>query len=329
MARNNDRVIIESNDDTEKVIRVKISAVDESPLTTVQDGVQSGLAKTQSAVSGALDTVQGLFGRRKVKKTGKKAQKQLSKLTSTMQDSVQSGVAVGQSTLQKGQDIAQDAWKKNAKRAKKNLKKATSNLQDVSGTVQDTVQSGLGKGQSVVQSGLDVAQDAWKDNSKRAAKNLKKARKKATKNLKNLQGSMQDKAGLAQGAVAAGVGLAQLALKQNARRASKGLKKAKDNLGDVQDSFQHRLDHMARKRKRARFLFRLGLLAGIVAALLYAPRTGADMRRLVGTYLRQFVGLVQQGVQQGQSLLNDYSGTGTTIKPKTPVGTRTGTRTRY
>src|SRR5216683_1019760 len=76
-----------------------------------------------------------------------------------------------------------------------------------------------------------------------------------------------------------GLGLAQDAWQQNVKNANKNLKKAKKSITDVQQSVQDQLAGYARKRKRARAVFRLGLLVGIVLVLLYTPWPGSDTRR--------------------------------------------------
>ena len=76
-----------------------------------------------------------------------------------------------------------------------------------------------------------------------------------------------------------GLGAAQVALEKNARRASKGLKKAQENLSDTRDTLQSQLKRRANRRARARAIFRLGILTGVVLVLLYAPWPGSETRR--------------------------------------------------
>jgi hypothetical protein len=79
---------------------------------------------------------------------------------------------------------------------------------------------------------------------------------------------------------------------QNVKNANKNLNKAKKSITDVQQSVQNQLAVYARKRKRARAVFCLGLLIGMVLVLLYTPWPGSDTRRqLVAWWQRMF----QQG----------------------------------
>src|SRR6266567_1211008 len=156
-------------------------------------------------------------------------------------------------------------------------------------TVQDTVQSGLTKTQDTVQSGLDAAQDAWAENVKHASKSLKKVRKKIKPVVASMQDSIQSGLEQTQDVLQGGLGAAQVALDKNVKRARKGIKKAKESLQAVQDSVQHELGTYARKRRVAKTVFRLGLLAGVVVALLYTPWPGSEIRhRLVVWWQRLF-----------------------------------------
>jgi type I site-specific restriction endonuclease len=143
---------------------------------------------------------------------------------------------------------------------------------------QDTVLSSLAKTQDTLQTGLSSAQDVWQQNVKRANKNLNKARKKMKPVLESAQESIQF-----------GFDLAKDAWQQNVKNANKNLKKAKKSITDVQQSVQNQLAGYARKRKRVRNVFRLGLLVGIVLALLYTPWPGSDTRRqLIAWWQRMF-----------------------------------------
>jgi len=68
---------------------------------------------------------------------------------------------------------------------------------------------------------------------------------------------------------------------------------------DVQDSLQDRVEAYQRKRARAKFLFRMGLVVGIVATLMYTPWPGSQMRQLVVAYWQQFL-------QRVQTWFNDF-----------------------
>src|SRR6266571_1422392 len=191
--------------------------------------------------------------------------------------------------VQSGLDAAQDAWAENVKHASKSLKKVRKKIKPVVATMQDSMQAGLEQTQDALQSRLDVAQDAWAKNVKQAGKSLKKAQKKMKPALESVQDSIQSGLEQTQDVLQGGLGAAQVALGKNVKRARKGIKKAKESLQAVQDSVQHELGTYARKRRVAKTLFRFGLLAGVVVALLYTPWPGSEIRhRLVVWWQRLF-----------------------------------------
>jgi nucleoid DNA-binding protein len=151
-------------------------------------------------------------------------------------------------------------------------------------TVQNTVQSGLAKAQDAVLVGLGATQELLKDRQKRSAKNLKKAQKKIRKNLKNVQGTVRTGVSNTQDVLLSGFGVAQDVLEQNTKRASKSLKKAQMNLKDTRASLQSQLERRARRRKRTRTMFRMGLLTGFVLVLFYAPWPGSETRSQLAAF---------------------------------------------
>jgi hypothetical protein len=229
--------------------------------------------------------------------------KQLAKsAVATVQEGLQSGASKTRETLLVGLGATQGLLKdwRRQKRMAKNLaraqKKAQKNLKKVQRTVQKSLQSGVSNTQDALQTGLGVAQVALERNVKRVNKNLKKAQKNLNKNLKNLQGPLQEnlQTGLSrtQDVLLAGLDTTQDVLGKNAKRATKNLKKAQENLKDKRDTLQTQLVRRARRRRRARTIFRLGLLTGIVLVLLYTPWPGSEtrnriMQSLQGLFARQ------------------------------------------
>jgi hypothetical protein len=217
--------------------------------------------------------------------------KQLAKSTvATVQEGLQSGASKTRETLLVGLGATQGLLKdwRRQKRTAKNLaraqKKAQRNLKKVQRTVQKSLQSGVSTTQDALQTGLGVAQVALERNVKRVNKNLKKAQKNLNKNLKNLQGPLQEN-------LQTGLSMTQDVLGKNAKRATKNLKKAQENLKDKRDTLQTQLVRRARRRRRARTIFRLGLLTGIVLVLLYTPWPGSETRNRIMQSLQSLQGL--------------------------------------
>lgn len=205
-------------------------------------------------------------------------------------DLMQTGLAQTQDTVQTGLGTAQDAWQGNVRRANKNLKKAQRKMKRNLASMQDTVQSGLEQTQDMLQGGLDFAQDTWHDNYRQASKNLKKARRKMKRSLESMQDSVQSGLEQTQDVLQSGLSKAQDVLstgKKSVKRAGKGLQSATGSLKGAQGNVQQQFARYARRRRRARVLFRLGLLAGLVIVLLYAPWPGSDTRRQLGEWWQQ------------------------------------------
>jgi len=166
---------------------------------------------------------------------------------------------------------------------------AQSALATVQGGV-DLMQTGLARTQDTVQTGLGTAQDAWQGNVKRASKNLKKTQKKMKRGLASMQDSVQSGLEQTQDVLQSGLNKAQSVLsagRKNVKRAGKGLQSATGSLKDAQESVQQQFARYARRRRRAKVLFRLGLLTGVVLVLLYAPWPGSDTRRQLGEWWQQ------------------------------------------
>lgn len=217
--------------------------------------------------------------------TTARAKEAMRSTVATVQENVQTGLAKAQQALLEGLGAAQDVLQGQQKRAKKkvakNAKKARENMKNLPGTARENVQPGLAKMQNALLVGMAVTQEMLGRNVKLANENLKRA----SRNLKSLQGLLQENVqlGLAQtqGALSTGLSTAQVTLSQSAQRAGEGLKKAQGNIKVTTDSLQSQLESYKRKRRRARVLFRLGMLSGIVLMLLYTPWPGSETRRQI------------------------------------------------
>jgi gas vesicle protein len=128
---------------------------------------------------------------------------------------------------------------------------------------------------------------------KHAGKSLKKAQKKIKPAVASVQDSIQSGLEQTQDVVQGGLGAAQVALGKHMKQARKGIKRVKERLRGVQDSVQHDLRRYARKRRAAKTVFRFGLLAGVVVALLYTPWPGSETRRQLGEWWQRL--FPQQG----------------------------------
>ncbi len=156
--------------------------------------------------------------------------------------------------------------------------------------MQNSVQSGLEQTQDTLQGGLEIAQDTWEENVKRASKNLKKAQKKMKRSLASMQDSVQSGLEQTQDVLQSGLNKAQSVLsagRKNVKRAGKGLQSATGSLKGAQENVQQQFARYAKRRRRAKVLFRMGLLTGVVLVLLYAPWPGSDTRRQLRKWWQQ------------------------------------------
>ena len=93
-----------------------------------------------------------------------------------------------------------------------------------------------------------------------------------------MQGTIQSGLSQTQDMLLTGVSTTQDALDKNTRRASKRLKEVQKNMMSTRNSMQSLFERRARRRRRARIIFRLGLLSGFVTVLLYTPWPGSEIR---------------------------------------------------
>ncbi|QBD81571.1 YtxH domain-containing protein [Ktedonosporobacter rubrisoli] len=142
-----------------------------------------------------------------------------------------------------------------------------SQLQQLREQAQSNASTGLARTQDLLGAGMDTAQVALEKSRKGAKKKLEKAQK----NLHDVQDIVQDK-------VSYGLSKTQDTLGKRSQQASKSLQSAASSMKDLKDSVQDQYVSYQRKRKRAKFLFRVGLVSGVALALLYAPVTGAQTR---------------------------------------------------
>ncbi|GER82342.1 hypothetical protein KTAU_09800 [Thermogemmatispora aurantia] len=158
------------------------------------------------------------------------------------------------------------------------LKRLRGGLRSSSGRVEDRLQQRR-----------QALQRVWRGSRKPVKRSLEEAQRESGR-LKNL---LSEQLSLLLGALAAGLGLLQVAVERSMRGARGRLERARGNLAEARIVWQQERERRARRRRRARLLFRIGLLVGIVLALLFAPRPGQETRRRLGGYLRNVIAFFQ------------------------------------
>jgi hypothetical protein len=169
-----------------------------------------------------------------------------------------------QKNLKHTQNVAQVSASKSLSRAKDVLQTGISYAQDALSTSTDYAQSTTG-----------YAQKIWKKNAKEASKNLKKAQK----NLHNLQDTVSPK-----------IAHTQEALSKGAVQATKNIQHVASSAKDKSEALQEQYAQHQRQRQRAKTLFRIGLVAGILATLLYTPIEGSEVRQRIGEQWNRYRG---------------------------------------
>ncbi|MBE3558462.1 MAG: YtxH domain-containing protein [Ktedonobacteraceae bacterium] len=167
--------------------------------------------------------------------------------------------------------------KKRGRNWKKIRKQTQKNLRFLQGTVQDTIQPAWSKTQDAIQTGMGTAQALFTKQARSAQENLRKAQE----NLKAMQAALQEN-------LSTGMTTAQTLLSRGSRQAQQNLSQAASSARDLGDTLQKQFVRYQRRRQRARTLFRWGLIAGIVVALLYTPVPGSEVRRRIAEQWQRY-----------------------------------------
>jgi len=111
---------------------------------------------------------------------------------------------------------------------------------------------------------------------------LQKNMQKAQKNLEKAQKNMQKMQDPLQKNVRSSLAKTSDVLGKTTSKATDSLKQATTRAKDLQDSWQEQSVQRQRRRKRAKMVFRWGLIFGVALALLYSPIAGSEVRQRIG-----------------------------------------------
>ncbi len=136
--------------------------------------------------------------------------------------------------------------------------------------VQKNTKVGLTKVQRLLATGMGILAALFYENQRKGQDKLKQAQVSLQKTATPMLEKTQD------------------VVVTSTMKASKSLQKAADNAKDIKESLQDRYAHYQQKRRRNRAFFRIGLLAGVVLALLYTPLTGSDVRQRIVQRWQQY-----------------------------------------
>jgi len=111
---------------------------------------------------------------------------------------------------------------------------------------------------------------------------LQKNMQKAQKNLEKAQKNMQKMQDPLQKNVISSLAKTSDVLGKTTSKATDSLKQATTRAKEMQDAWQEQSVQRQRRRKRAKMVFRWGLLFGVALALLYSPIAGSEVRQRIG-----------------------------------------------
>lgn len=213
----------------------------------------------------------------------------------SVQDNVKPVINKTQAALLAGLGVAQGLLTYNQKKsrkdmkwARKNMKKKQRQLQDLQSNVQENIGSGWMKALAMLQAGLGVAQIITEKNKRNVSKNVKEAQKQAQKNLKEAQKQAQKNLKEAQGNLESGWDKTQRMFSKRSQSITKPISQATETAKDMRDTAQKQLARYKRRRRRARAVFRLGLVLGAVLALLYTPFPGSEIRHRIASQMERY-----------------------------------------
>lgn len=241
------------------------------------------LKDAQNASTGHAKDVNGTA--RDVAQTTYEGAKNIAQTTyANVQGNVKPVISKTQAALLAGLGLAQGLLvynqkksRKNMKRARKNMKKKQRQFQNLQSNVQERLGSGWMRAQEMLQAGLGLLQTVTEKNKRDVSKNVKQAQKKAQKNLKAVRGNLES-----------GWNKTQGILGKRSKAISKPISQATETAKDMRNAAQKQLARYKRRRRRARAIFRLGLILGTVLAILYTPFPGSEIRHRIASRVERY-----------------------------------------
>jgi hypothetical protein len=173
---------------------------------------------------------------------------------------------------QKTWNMAQDRLANIKDFAQSTLKISKIAAQDTLETIQGSASQGLDKVQHLLATSLGIAGAT--------AAILYKKRRQTQKRLQRTQKKIMV-------LTTPIVKKTRKAVRVNTQKATQGLQQATSTAKDFTEFVLDQYDHFQKKRQRGRALFRIGLMAGVILALLYTPLSGVEIRQWLKTQWQQ------------------------------------------
>jgi gas vesicle protein len=183
---------------------------------------------------------------------------------------------VAQTTSAKAKDVARST----SKNVRSTSKSVRNSAQDTLASAKDTVQLAYTQVQKSMKAGWNKILVWLTSAIAIAGAFIQKNMCKAQKNLQKMQGSLQSNVRSSSAKTSKVIG-------NGTSKAQYGLKLATTRAQEMQEAWQEQSARRQRKRKRARMLFRWGVISGVALALLYSPIAGSETRQRIGKGWRQ------------------------------------------
>lgn len=184
---------------------------------------------------------------------------------------------VVQTRSAKAKDAARCASNNVSASAQNTFASAKDTLQSTYAQVEKSMKLGWDKTLTWLTLGTGIVGALLQRNMQKAQKQLEKAQK----NMQKVQGPLQSN-------VKAGLAKTSDVLDKSTSIATDSLKQATAKAKEMQDALQDFSAERQSKRKRAKSVFRWGLIFGVLLALLYSPMTGSEARQRLSKGCQQY-----------------------------------------
>ena len=185
---------------------------------------------------------------------------------------------VVKTTSAKAKDVARSTSKNVRNSAQETFANAKDTVQLAYTEVEKSMKLGWNKTLTWLAIATGIVVPFLQNNMQKAQENLEKAQK----NMQKMQGPLQKKVRSGLAKTTDVFGKTTDVFGKTTSKATDSLKLATTRAKEMQDAWQEQSVQRQRRRKRAKMVFRWGLLFGVALALLYSPIAGSEVRQRIG-----------------------------------------------
>ena len=188
----------------------------------------------------------------------------------------QAMIAVALTLIQAWMRRSQKQAPKSMKQAQKNLKKAQKNLWNMEKKMEEAVG------------------ESWETTQKMVKKGGRQARENVARTMNTVTSGVNERREAVIAAAQDRQQAVMMAAQERQRAIQAGIQERQKMIQAQQQEAQKRRAKKAAKKERANQLFRWGIVAGVVMALLYTPLTGKQARIWVGLQWQRLMGSLRE-----------------------------------